>query len=44
MIQTITRADQLKPKPAESNLGFDIHFTDNMLSMNYENLLQYAEQ
>lgn len=32
---TITRADQLKPKPDESNLGFGVHFTDHMFNMDY---------
>ena len=27
---TITRANQLKPKPDENNLGFGIHFTDHV--------------
>ena len=35
MRPTITRADQLKPKPDESNLGFGIHFTDHMFNMDY---------
>jgi len=35
MLPTITRADQLKPKPDESNLGFGIHFTDHMFNMDY---------
>jgi branched-chain amino acid aminotransferase len=35
MLPTITRADQLKPKPEESNLGFGIHFTDYMFNMDY---------
>ncbi len=35
MLPTITFADQLKPKPDESNLGFGIHFTDHMFNMDY---------
>jgi branched-chain amino acid aminotransferase len=35
MRPTITRAEQLKLKPDESNLGFGIHFTDHMFNMDY---------
>lgn len=35
MRPTIIRADPLKPKPDESNLGFGIHFTDHMFNMDY---------
>ncbi len=35
MRPTISRADKLKPKPDESNLGFGIHFTDHMFNMDY---------
>ncbi len=31
----ITRADQLKPKPDEKNLGFGTKFTDHMFNMDY---------
>ena len=32
---TITKADHLKPKPDESNLGFGTIFTDHMFNMDY---------
>lgn len=32
---TITKTDNLKPKPDESNLGFGTIFTDHMLNMDY---------
>ncbi len=32
---TITKADQLKPKPDDSELGFGTIFTDHMFNMNY---------
>jgi branched-chain amino acid aminotransferase len=32
---SIMRADQLKPKPDETNLGFGVHFTDHMFNMDY---------
>ena len=45
MRPTITRADQLKPKPDESNLGFGIHFTDHMFNMDSGSLwLRYGRR
>jgi len=35
MQPTITRAEQLKPKPDDSKLGFGTLFTDHMFSMDY---------
>jgi branched-chain amino acid aminotransferase len=32
---TITKADQLKPKPDENKLGFGTIFTDHMFNMDY---------
>lgn len=32
---SITKADQLKPKPDESKLGFGTIFTDHMFNMDY---------
>lgn len=32
---TVTRNDQLKPKPDENNLGFGTIFTDHMFNMDY---------